>query len=109
LLDRVHQCGGVALGYGAGSKGQALINMLGLDSGRLRRVIDDTRGSAGRYIPGAAIEIINSDNSFAQSARVILITAPTHAEEIIEKERVRLAHTAQFLLTSPSLHFARVV
>jgi hypothetical protein len=108
LLARVNQDGGVALGYGAGSKGQALINMLGLDSEKVRKVIDDTRESAGRYIPGAAIEIIRSDDNFARSASVILITAPTHAEEIIRKERVRLAETAQFLLTCPSLHFAPV-
>jgi SAM-dependent methyltransferase len=106
VLDSVNQSGGVALGYGAGSKGQALINMLGLNAKHLRKIVDDTRGSAGRYIPGAAIEIIRSDDGLAQTATVILVTAPTHAQEILRKERGRLTRATQFLLTSPSLHLA---
>ena len=54
--------GAVIAGYGAGSKGQALINMLSLDDPLVKFVIDDTPGYAGHFIPGTGITIVASDN-----------------------------------------------
>jgi len=93
------------LGYGAGSKGQAMVNMLGLDSGEIRFVIDDSPGSAGRYIPGTGISIVSSGDSRARRPDVILLLAPTHIQEILGKERGRMADGTRFLSTVPDFHF----
>lgn len=106
MLRTLRSEGNGAIGYGAGSKGQALVNMIGLDREELPFVIDDTPGNAGQYIPGTSIQVLGSDDPRAQGARVILITAPTHAKEIIRKERLRRGIDVRFLLTSPDLHFA---
>lgn len=97
--------GHAALGYGAGSKGQAMVNMLGCSSEELPFVIDDVPGNAGRFIPGPAIPIIASDDERIRSAQYILITAPTHMAEIVAKERERLGSRVRFLSIVPEFHY----
>jgi methylation protein EvaC len=106
LLSELKAQGARVIGYGAGSKGQAMINIIGLSAEELPMVIDDTPGNAGKFIPGTANEVVASSDPRARSADVILITAPTHAREIVDKERQRRDSGVRFLLTSPELHFA---
>ncbi len=94
-----------AVGYGAGAKGQALLNMLALDSRILPFVIDDTPGYAGRFVPGVGSQVIKSRDPRAKKADVILITAPSHVQEILGKERTKIAKGIRFMSTVPDLHF----
>jgi novobiocin biosynthesis protein NovU/D-mycarose 3-C-methyltransferase len=104
-LAALHHSGARVLAYGAGGKGQALMNMIGVDEGSIAFVIDDVPGNAGRYVPGPAIEVISSSDSRAQQADVIFITAPTHIQEIVRKEGERWATGTRFLTTAPDLHY----
>jgi novobiocin biosynthesis protein NovU len=94
----------LVLGYGAGGKGQTLINMVGLDVQGLPYVIDDTPGKEGQYIPGTGIRVISSNDLDELDPNYILITAPTHLREIVEKERQRIKKTCCFLATTPEFH-----
>jgi len=107
-LNLLAQKGRTILGYGAGGKGQALLNMLGLDNDEIHFVIDDVPGNAGKYIPGTGIEVIASSDSRAEHADAILLTAPTHALEIMRKEAWRLATGTCFLATVPDFHQVEV-
>ena len=104
-LQYITSRGHTVLGYGAGSKGQALVNMLGCSSEELPFVIDDVPGNAGCFIPGPAIPIIASNDERARSAQYMLITAPTHVAEIVAKERERLGSRVRFLSIVPEFHY----
>jgi SAM-dependent methyltransferase len=91
--------------YGAGSKGHALLNMLGLDATHLAFVIDDVPHNLGRYVPGTGTQVISSADPRTMDSDVILITAPTHIDEIIRKERPRLGARTRFLATTPDFHY----
>jgi hypothetical protein len=96
--------GELVVGYGAGGKGQSLLNMLRLRASEMPFVMDDTPGNAGRYIPGTGIQVVSSTDPQVEDARVVLLTAPTHISEILRKESKRRANRVQFLSTIPEFH-----
>lgn len=102
---KISKSGASVGAYGAGSKGQALLNMLSLDVPLIDFVIDDTPGYAGRFIPGTGIPVIAGTDPIAENCDTVLVTAPTHVHEIVAKERQRLGRHARFLATTPSLHY----
>jgi hypothetical protein len=92
------------LGYGAGGKGQSLLNMVALDASQIPYVIDDVPGNAGRFIPGTKIQVVTSTDDKTKDADIILLTAPTHVSEILRKEVRRAKAGTQFLVTVPGVH-----
>jgi len=97
--------GHMVLGYGAGSKGQALLNMLACDVDQVPFVIDDVPGNAGQYVPGSTIQVIAGNDERVPAADFIFITAPTHVAEIVRKERKRLGAHTRFLSIVPEFHY----
>jgi hypothetical protein len=93
------------LGYGAGSKGQALLNMLGCDEGHIHAVIDDTPGIAGKYIPGTGIAVVASSDARVSDRTIVFVTAPTHAREIANKGRMKWGSRTAFLSIAPQFHY----
>ena len=103
-LDGLAASGLTVCAYGAGGKGQNLVNMLGLDIDQIRFAVDDSPGSEGRYIPGTSIAVVPSRSPAVEEADVVLVTAPTHVREIVAKEQARLSN-ARFLATVPDFHY----
>jgi hypothetical protein len=103
LLGEYQRKGECVAAYGAGGKGQSLINMLHCDVDQITFAVDSTV-TERRYIPGTRIPVINRSDSAADSATLFFITAPTHGREIIEKERRLAGSKRKFLLISPHLH-----
>jgi len=92
------------VGYGAGGKGQAMLNMLDLPHNIITHVVDDTPSSKGKYIPGTGTKIIDSADAYFSDADFALITAPTHIDEIVAKEQPRHPRIT-FIRTSPDLSY----
>lgn len=92
------------VGYGAGAKGQALLNMLNLHHGVIPYVVDDTPGSKGMYIPGTGTKVVDSSDICFSEADFVLITAPTHVDEIVAKEQGRHPRVS-FIRTSPDFSY----
>jgi SAM-dependent methyltransferase len=92
------------VGFGAGGKGQQLMNLCQLDARILPFVIDDTPGNAGKFIPGTANEVIASDDPKAVAADVVLVTAPTHIPAIVRWVRYTISKRAAILATVPDFH-----
>jgi C-methyltransferase C-terminal domain/Methyltransferase domain/Putative zinc binding domain len=92
------------VGYGAGAKGQALLNMLNLPHDVIPNVVDDTPGSKGMYIPGTGTKVVDSSDVCFSEADFVLITAPTHVDEIVAKEQVRHPRVS-FIRTSPDFSY----
>lgn len=87
-------------GYGAGSKGCQISNLLDLGEG-LAYVIDDIQSAdSPRFIPGCATKVISSEDASSSPPDIILITAPTHIREVAHKAR-HLFPSAEILATSP--------
>jgi len=91
--------------FGAGTKGQALLNMLELNRERVPFVIDDTPGTAGRFIPGTANEVVNLDDPRIEDTMLLLVTAPTHILEVVRRAQTRFPATLPILATAPAVHF----
>jgi SAM-dependent methyltransferase len=92
--------------YGAGGKGQALLNLLELDTLLIPYVIDDTPGYAGKYVPGVGTEVVARDDPRAGPASMVLITAPTHIREIVQRDRETKGRDRLYVVTAPRLHIA---
>jgi len=90
--------------YGAGGKGQALLNVLGLETNLIRYVIDDTPGYAGQYVPGVGTEIVARDDPRIRQASMVLVTAPTHIQEIVQRDREKMGRDGLYVATAPRLH-----
>jgi hypothetical protein len=101
LADR----GQRVIGYGAGGKGQSMVNMLSIDREQLPLVIDDTPGSAGCFIPGTGIEVLARSDERCRDADVLFLTAPTHVAEIVRKETGRGGAVPRFLATTPGFQY----
>jgi SAM-dependent methyltransferase len=100
-LSHLRERGWRTIGYGAGGKGQSLLNLLGLHKDILPCVRDDTPGNAGRWIPGAAIPVVDGADPRSASPDAVLLTAPTHIPEMLE----RIDRRALCLATVPDWHF----
>lgn len=103
-LTRLREHGYNVVGYGAGAKGQALLNMLGLSHDLIPYVVDDTPGSNGMFIPGTGARVIESSDANFAKADCVLITAPTHVDEIVAKEQNNHP-SISFIRTSPNFSY----
>jgi len=72
------------IGYGAGAKGQHLIHLLGLGK-YITKVVDDTQGFEGKFIPGTEIQIVSSEALKDKKLKAVINLAPTHTEVIRKK------------------------
>jgi len=104
LLTNLQKTGECVAAYGAGGKGQGLINILHCDVGQIRFAVDSTVQER-RFIPGTKIPVIPREHPLASEATLFFVTAPTHGREIVEKERGKHGSKDKFLLISPHLHF----
>ena len=68
-----------------------MLNMLNVSRDNVAHVIDDSPASLGHFIPGVGTEVVAGSDPRAQDASVVLITAPTHVEGILSKERGRIS------------------
>ena len=103
-LIQSHRRGMQIGAYGAGGKGQALLNMLNLDVDTVSFVLDDVPGNIGHFVPGTGIPVISSTDPRAQDLDIVVVTAPTHVQEIVRKASARLASGTRFLATAPDFH-----
>lgn len=105
FLGALTRRGQRVVGYGAGGKGQSMLNMLSVDREQLPLVIDDTPGSAGCFIPGTGIEVVARSDERCRDADVVFLTAPTHVAEIVRKESRRAGKAPRFLATTPGFQY----
>ena len=90
--------------FGAGTKGQAILNMLGLGTDVVPCAIDETPGIAGSFVPGTGTEVRALDDPAADKARAICITAPSHVPEVLSRIRSRFTPAMPVFATAPAFH-----
>jgi novobiocin biosynthesis protein NovU/D-mycarose 3-C-methyltransferase len=88
-------------GYGAPSKGCALLQFCGLDSGDLEFLSDTTELKQGKVTPGTHIPVISPEQARANPPDHYLLLAWNYAREIVRNERAFLEQGGSFLVPIP--------
>ena len=107
FTDMIHKLASNSsiVGYGAGSKGCQLFNVLSLGDS-IQYVIDEVQiADKRKYIPGCAHPVISLDEASSNPPDYVLISAPTHIAEI-SKKIISKFPLSQIIVTSP--HFGCV-
>jgi hypothetical protein len=90
--------------YGAGGKGQAMLNILKLDADIIPNVIDDTPEYEGQFVPGTGNCVISSRDQKLKNC-TIFITAPSHINEILAKELEQKRLSVEYFVSVPEFHY----
>lgn len=88
-------------GYGAPSKGCALLQFCGLDADDLDYCTDTTPAKQGTVTPGTHIPVCSPESAKADPPDYYLLLAWNYAEEIIGKESGFLAGGGKFIVPIP--------
>ncbi len=88
-------------GYGAPSKGCALLQFCGLDSRDLEFLSDTTELKHGKVTPGTHIPVISPEQARTDPPDYYLLLAWNYAPEILRKERAFLENGGGFIVPIP--------
>lgn len=88
-------------GYGAPSKGCALLQFCGLDARDLEFLSDTTALKHGKVTPGTHIPVISPLQARANPPDCYLLLAWNYAEEILRKEKAFLENGGSFIVPIP--------
>lgn len=90
--------------WGAGAKGNALINFCEVGSGDIDYVIDSDPYKVGKYTIGNHFKIFSPDVILASPPDVIIITAMAFCGEILNQIRDKYNYCGEVWAISPTLH-----
>ena len=103
FIEKLSSKGSVC-GYGGGSKGSNIFNILKLDN-QIDLIFDDVQVSdVPKYLPGCGIKVVNPSHSKLIKPDYIIISAPTHIPEISRKIN-DLFQDTKIIVTSPYFGF----
>jgi novobiocin biosynthesis protein NovU/D-mycarose 3-C-methyltransferase len=88
-------------GYGAPSKGCALLQMCGLGRDDLEFCSDTTPLKHGKVLPGTHIPVWSPEQAAEQPPDYYLLLAWNYAEDIIRNEQQYLAQGGRFIVPIP--------
>lgn len=88
LLRLLNKHGKRVYGFGAG-KGHTILNVFGLESNLVQRVIDDDDAKHGMFLPGCGIEVSPAWYLEKEPPDYLLMLAPTHTDELKSKISIR--------------------
>lgn len=88
-------------GYGAPTKGSALLDACGLGHEEIRFCSDTTTLKQGKIFPGSGIPIWSPEQASAQVPDYYLLLAWNYAPEIIRKEKSFLDNGGRFIVPIP--------
>jgi novobiocin biosynthesis protein NovU len=101
LIRRLVADGNRVAGYGAPSKGSALLNACGLGVEEVSFCSDTTSLKQGKVLPGSRVPVWSPEQARAQEPDYYLLLAWNYADEILSKERAYLARGGRFIIPIP--------
>ncbi len=90
-------------GYGAPSKGNTLINYLGIGPETIEFIIDTTPAKQGKYTPGSHIKVVSGDILEKETPDYALLLSWNYANAIMEKEKVLRKRGVKFIIPVPKV------
>jgi hypothetical protein len=86
-LQHIKDSGKKVFAYGASAKGCTLLNYCEITSALLPKVVDETVGKIGKYMPGCNIPIVSFSHFETDRPDYILLTAWNFKDEMMKKTR----------------------
>lgn len=101
LIRRLAADGERVAGYGAPTKGSALLNACGLGAREVSFCSDTTSLKQGKVLPGSGVPVWSPEEARAQEPDYYLLLAWNYADEILSKERAYLERGGRFIIPIP--------
>jgi novobiocin biosynthesis protein NovU/D-mycarose 3-C-methyltransferase len=105
IVDRLRAEGRTLWAYGAGAKGNTLLNFFGLRADDVARIVDDNPKKWGLRTPGAGIEIAGPDALRGAKADVLLLLAWNFEKEI-RRRCAAAGYRGRYLIPVPEARLA---
>ena len=103
LLDKIHSENGLILGYGASTKGNILLQFVGITSKDIPYMGEVNADKFGSYTPGTLIPIISEDEARKMNPDYFFVF-PWHFKDfILEKEKSNAGKSYSLLFPLPSI------
>ncbi len=103
LLDKIHSENGLILGYGASTKGNILLQFVGITSKDIPYMGEVNADKFGSYTPGTLIPIISEDEARKMNPDYFFVF-PWHFKDfILEKEKSNAEKNYSLLFPLPSI------
>ena len=103
LLDKIHSENGLILGYGASTKGNILLQFVGITSKDIPYMGEVNADKFGSYTPGTLIPIISEDEARKMNPDYFFVF-PWHFKDfILEKEKSNIEKSYSLLFPLPSI------
>jgi SAM-dependent methyltransferase len=101
LLSTVTANGERLAGYGAAAKGATLLNVTGIDASMVDFVVDRNPHKQGRWIPGAAIPVVDESVLLERQPEYVLVLAWNYVDEVRRQQAEYERRGGRFILPVP--------
>ena len=88
------------IGFGSSARSQTYLNYCGIDSSRIKAIIDNNPLKQGLYTPGSSIPIVSLEQGMLFKPDLIFILAWTFRDEIVKECRMN-GYQGEFLVAFP--------
>lgn len=93
------------MGYGASTKGNVLLQFLGLTADDLPGIGEVNEDKFGHFTPGTDIPILSEAEMHAQNPDVLLVLPWHFRDNLIEREQAFLAKGGKLLFPLPEVEY----
>lgn len=91
-------------GYGASTKGNIVLNYLGIDHKLVKKIADQQDSKKGLYTPGAKIKIISKSELRNIKPKFILVLIWPFRNEVLKDEKKLIEQGTNFIFSLPRFH-----
>ena len=91
-------------GYGASTKGNIILNFLGINNKIIKKICDANIYKHNRYTPGSGIKIISKENMRIDKPDYLFILIWSFRNEVIKQEINYIKSGGKLIIPYPSMH-----
>ena len=103
LIKEINEKNQVIHGYGASTKGNVLLQYLGIDNNSIKYISERNPKKFNKFTPGTKIKIISEENSRKKRPDYYLVLPWHFKKEIIAREKKIRANGCKFIFPLPKL------
>ncbi|HUU29645.1 MAG TPA: class I SAM-dependent methyltransferase [archaeon] len=104
LMEQMSAEGKTIGAWGAGAKGVTIFSFTGMDSGKIKYVIDKDPHKWDHYLPGSLLKVVSPDILKTEPTDALIITAAMFYREITRELMRDYGYKGDLILLSPEPH-----
>lgn len=104
FLQQCQEYGKTALGYGASTKGNTLLQYYGIDQSLLPAIADRNPDKHGKRTAGSGIPVIGEEEARSMNPDYFFVLPHHFIESFKQRERAFLERGGRFVIPLPTLH-----